>query len=384
MRKFLLLGAVGLLAACKTLHTTPAAPAAVTTPDAPAVAASTASVLGTVQSPEAALEARLLADVKAHEAQFGKNHPHVSNAYLKLAEFHRKHGNPEKEKMWLAKAWSAAEAGIAAVNPVAGLAIEAISAYHRRNGDPQAAAKVYDDAVDVMEQKEGSTHPLLVDSALALGETYRNQGRHGEAVEAYNRAFKAARDQFGGSHPKAIAALTGMTASLEAKGETEEAKKTLGMAIDLSGDALESKLPDLASLHEQMGDKLATQGDYQGALIHYQKELSILRVVRTERDPGLFQPRAKLADTFADLSRNADAESQYKLLLTDMEGAFGVNDLNLSWLLQKLQGFYAGLGRTSDVNALKTRIAGLVATPPPAPAYATPPSDSGSSPATTP
>lgn len=99
---------------------------------------------------EERLEARLLADVKAHEAQFGKNHPHLSHAYLKLAEFHRKHGNPEKEKMWLSKAWQAAEAGIVSINPLAGLAIEAISAYHRRNGDTQAASKVYDDAVEVI------------------------------------------------------------------------------------------------------------------------------------------------------------------------------------------------------------------------------------------
>lgn len=35
------------------------------------------------------------------------------------------------------------------------------------------------------------------------------------------------------------------------------------------------------------------------------------------------------------------------------------NDLNLGWLLQTMQGFYAGLGRTSDANAVKARLAGL-------------------------
>ena len=106
-----------------------------------------------------------------------------------------------------------------------------------------------------------------------------------------------------------------------------------------------------------MGDKLAGQADYQGALAHFQKQLSILKVLEAADAPALFQPRSKLADTFASLSRNADAETQYKNLLADMERAFGGDSANLSWLLQKMQAFYAGIGRTMDSDAMQSRLA---------------------------
>jgi len=220
-------------------------------------------------------------EVLEHREQFHTNHPDaesslgIGSSYADLCRLALERGNYKEAITDAEKALAIIKEYHTENDPACGNLFLLLGTIHYESGNYGLAGEQIEKARQIFLSTFGNKHPSYAKTLVALGEVSRRLDKCGPALEKTVQAIKIFEDRYGEIHPSLAEALEIQGKIYDHLCQFDKEEQVWNRILDIQSKVYPGNHPASATTHYHFGNLCLRRGEFDDALKHLEKSLSI-------------------------------------------------------------------------------------------------------------
>jgi len=293
--------------------------------------------------------------VRAAEAAFGPEHPHLATVLNNLAELYRAQGKYAEAEPLYQRALRIYEKALGPEHADVAAPLNNLALLYGTQGRYAEAEPLHQRALRIREKAFGPEDPDVAQSLYNLATLYGDQGRYAEAEPLLQRALGILEKGLGPEHPDVARSLDNLAVLYEMQERYAEAEPLIQRALRIREKALGREHPDVATSLNNLARLRLYHRRYAEAEPLLERALRIREKALGPEHPDVAASLNNLAELYRAQGKYAEAEPLYQRALRIYEKALGPEHADVATFLSNLAALQVAQGNAEAAQPLFAR-----------------------------
>lgn len=249
---------------------------------------------------------------------------HIPNSMMKLANTLVELNEYEEAESLLISARDIFRDELGESNQGVGVAYNSLANLKHYLRDYESAEMNYRKALDSHRSALGEDHPFIATNLHNLGFLLADMERNKEAIELHEESLARCRALYPDGHEQTASNLVQLATLFRYSDDrSAEAPGMLREAISIQSNLYGEGSDTVALSYKDLGNILAAQRDYEGAIIEYQQSVSLYTSLYGEMDNNVAVSMEHIARSLASLQRFEEAGAMYDRVVEIQTALYG-------------------------------------------------------------